>query len=291
MATIGTDSRGSRRGETGPEFPSIPSAVEQARAPLPVSGGPARPAVLRRPAERLVSLLAPDSFEAEQYRALRHALEHRRRSRPLAAVAVSSAAAGEGKTTTAINLAGALAQAPEARVLLIDADLRLPAVSQQLGLDEEAPGLVDAILDTRLDPDEVIVRLPGDRLAVLPSGRVPESPYEILRSPRMGELLLRARQAWDWVIIDAPPLLPVPDGRLLARSVDAMVLVVAANRTPRRLIGEMLDLLEPGMIAGLVLNGDDRPFSGYYGGYYGYGHARGARGRRSRVERARERRS
>jgi receptor protein-tyrosine kinase len=239
------------------------------------TGGGEREATVRRPpAERLVSLLAPGSFEAEQYRALRHVLERRRRTERLAAVAVSSAAAGEGKTTTAINLAGALAQSPDARVLLVDADVRLPSVAQQLGLEESCPGLVDAVADPRLPLQDAVRRLPGSRLAVLPAGRLPESPYEVLKSPRLGEILARARRDYEWVIVDAPPLLPVPDGRILARWVDAVILVVAAHRTPRQLVAETLNLLEPGVVAGFVLNGDDRPYSGYYGSYYGYGHAR-----------------
>jgi Mrp family chromosome partitioning ATPase len=106
----------------------------------------------------LVSLLAQATFEAEQYRALRHALKLRRAARGLTVVAVTSAAIGDGKTTTAINLAGALAQAPGAQVLLIDADLRRPSVAHHVGLGGPAhadrPGLVDALLDPRLRLDD-----------------------------------------------------------------------------------------------------------------------------------------
>src|SRR5881296_637910 len=101
--------------------------------------------------EHLVSLLAPTSFEAEQYRALRHLIEQRGKSTALSVVAVSSPGVADGKTTTAINLAGALAQAPDARVLLVDADLRGSAVAGRVGLDDRAaPGLVDAILNANL---------------------------------------------------------------------------------------------------------------------------------------------
>src|SRR5262249_40177934 len=86
--------------------------------------------------EHLVSLLKPRSFEAEQYRALRHLVEHLHRTAELSVVAVSSPVANDGKTTTAINLAGALAQDPEARVLLVDADLRRGALAKHLGLGE-----------------------------------------------------------------------------------------------------------------------------------------------------------
>ena len=90
--------------------------------------------------EHLVSLLDPTCFESEQYRALRQLMEHLRKAAELGVVAISSPGDGDGKTTTAINLAGALAQAPDARVLLIDADLRRSAVLGRLGLPDDAPG-------------------------------------------------------------------------------------------------------------------------------------------------------
>ena len=222
----------------------------------------------------LVSLLAPESFEAEQYRALRHVVESMQRGSGFKTIAVSSAAAGEWKTTTAINLAGALAQASEARVLLIDADLRLPSIAEQIGLSEPAPGLADAIQDPATSLAAVIRRLPDVNLSVVTAGRRPASPYETIGSPRLGEIVLEARQAYDLLVIDAPPLIPVPDGRILSRLVDGVLLVVAAHRTPRKLVEEALGLLDPEKVIGLVLNGDDRPYSGYYGSYYGYGRAR-----------------
>jgi capsular exopolysaccharide synthesis family protein len=261
------------------------SPVERARAaellrPAPAQGRSGGPD------PHLISLLAPDSFEAEQYRALRHVLETLKRRSDFGVLAITSAAAGEGKTTTAINLAGALAQAPEARVLLVDADLRLPSVAQQIGIRESAPGLADAILDPVAPLDAVVQRLPEFNLSVITAGRRPLSPYETLESPRLGEILAEARRSYDLLVVDSPPLIPVPDGRILSRLVDGLLLVVAAHKTPRRLVEEALDLLEPEKVVGLVLNGDDRPFAGYYGAYYGYGRARGDR--RGRVARRRE---
>src|SRR6188508_293213 len=94
----------------------------------------------------LVTLTSPGSFAAEQYQGLRLTIERLRRGRTLQVIAVTSPAAGEGKTLTAINLAGALARgADDARVLLIDADLRRPAVARQLALDETARGLTEVI--------------------------------------------------------------------------------------------------------------------------------------------------
>src|SRR5207245_6168862 len=122
--------------------------------------------------EHLVSLLAPTSFEAEQYRALRHLIEQLHKSTDLSVVAVSSPGGADGKTTTAINLAGALAQAPDARVLLVDADLRGAALATYLGLGERTgPGLVDAILDANLTVEAVAQACPDLNLSVVPAGR------------------------------------------------------------------------------------------------------------------------
>src|SRR5207244_4842476 len=121
--------------------------------------------------EHLVSLLAPSSFEADQYRALRHTIEQFRRSAELSVIAVSSPDASDGKTTTAINLAGTLAQAPDARVLLVDADLRGANLAAHLGLDDQAaPGLVDAILNAKLTLEAAVQVRPHLNLSALTAG-------------------------------------------------------------------------------------------------------------------------
>jgi capsular exopolysaccharide synthesis family protein len=210
----------------------------------------------------LVSLLAPTSFEAEQYRALRHMIEQLHRSAELSVIAVASPDAGDGKSTTAINLAGALAQAPDARVLLVDADLRGANLAGYLGLDDqEAPGLVEAILDTNLTLEAVTQKRPHLNLSIVPAGRRPSAPYEVLKSPRVGELLAEARRKYDYVVVDTPPLVSVPDGRVTGKWVDGFLIVVAAHRTPRKLLEEALNVTEPAKILGLVFNGDDRHIS------------------------------
>ena len=180
--------------------------------------------------ERLVSLLAPSSVAAEQYRGLRYVVEHLHKH----VVAITSPTPGDGKTTTAINLAGALAQAPESRVLLADADLRLPRVGERVGLNGSDPrGLAEAIADDGLTLSDVVHHLPSFNLSVLPAGRSPASAYETLKSPRLEELLEEARRHYDYIVLDTPPIVPVPDTRLVARVVDALVVVVAAHRTPQ----------------------------------------------------------
>lgn len=219
--------------------------------------------------ERLVSLLSPTSFEAEQYRVLRHIVETMRTDAHLHVVAVTSPGVGDGKTTTAINLAGSLAQAAEARVLLADIDLRRPAVTRQLGLEDGHRGFLEALTQPELALTDVVRRLPRFNLSVLPAGGRSVAPYEALKSPRLGELLEEARQCYDYVVLDAPPFVPVPDCRLIAGCIDGFLLVVAAHRTPRKELAEALGLMDPAKVVGLVFNRDNVPLSTYYNVYAG----------------------
>jgi capsular exopolysaccharide synthesis family protein len=218
----------------------------------------------------LVSLVTPATFEAEQYRALRHIVEELHANAELRIIAVSSPSVGDGKTTTAINLAGALAQSAAARVLLVDADLRAPAVEQRLALrDVSSPGLVGAIIDSRISLADAVRRRPPFALDVLPAGDRPTAPYELLKSRRLAELFQEARRAYDYVVVDTPPLVGVPDCRVLASVVDGFIIIVAAHQTPKRLVEEALTVVEAAKTIGLVFNEDDRPLSGYYSREYG----------------------
>jgi len=227
--------------------------------------------------EHLVSLLAPTSFEAEQYRELRHSIEQLRKSTDLSVIAVSSPVAADGKTTTAINLAGTLAQAPDARILLVDADLRAPSVGQCLGIDEHVPGLVDAILQPGLTLEAVTQRQLHLNLSVITTGRRPSTPYELLKSARVGQLFADSRRSYDYIIVDTPPVVSVPDGRVFGEWVDGFLIVVAAHRTPRKLLEEAFNLMEPSKIVGLVFNGDDHHVSKDSYGRYGSLRSRNSR--------------
>lgn len=217
----------------------------------------------------LVALTSPGSFAAEQYQGLRLTIERLRRDRQLQVIAVTSPAAGEGKTLTAINLAGALARGTEdARVLLIDADLRRPAVAKQLAIDEFSQGLTEAVEDAATTLDSVTQKLRPFNLSIVPAGIRRNTVHQILRSPRLDTLLAEARHRYDFVVLDTPPLLPVFDSALLANAVDGVLMVVAANQTPRKLLGEALNMLDPAKVLGIVFNRDARPMFGYYDAYY-----------------------
>jgi capsular exopolysaccharide synthesis family protein len=221
-------------------------------------------------AEQLVSLMAPSSVQADQYRGLRHTVERMHRDAGLQVLAVTSPGAGEGKTITTLNLAGSLAQSPRTRVLVIDADLHRPSVGKYLGIDTpHSPGLSDAILNEDRDLEWSIRRMDAFNLSVILAGTPRAGAYELLNSPRLEVLLRDARGRFDYVLIDTPPVVPLPDSRLLTQWVDGFLLVVAAHKTPRRALAEALTLIDQAKIIGTVFNGDDRPLS-LYSSYYGY---------------------
>ena len=223
---------------------------------------------MKGPAEQLVSFVAPASMEADQYRGLRHTVERMRQQIGLQMLAVSSPAPGDGKTVTTLNLAGSLAQSRNTRVLVIDADLHRPSVAEYLDLeDPHGPGLAEVIMREDCTLAQTVRRLDALNLSVLPSGVCESGAYELLNSPRLESILEDARHRFDYVLIDTPPLVPLPDCRLLGQWVDGFLIVVTAHRTPRKALAEAVGLLDPAKVVGLVFNGDDRrlpPYSSYY---------------------------
>lgn len=216
----------------------------------------------------LLALLDPTSHPAEQYRGLRHSLEQLHGSKRL--LAVTSPTDGDGKTTTVINLAGALAYAPGARILVVDLDLRAPSVAQRLGMRGGGRDLADAILDPAVPLEDAVRQHHRFSLHVLGATRPMAMPYEALTSARLEHLLREACRQFTYVILDTPPLIPVPDARAVGDLVDGIILVVAAHRTPRRLLAETFNLIDRDKLLGIVFNGEHRPLAGYYDGY-GYG--------------------
>ena len=217
----------------------------------------------------LVSLKSPSSFAAERYQGLRMTVERLRALRDVRVIAVTSPGAGDGKTVTSINLSGALAHGAKARVLLIDADLRRPTVATRLGLaDGDTRGLADAVTNEGTRIQDVTRTVDGFNLSVVPAGVTAVPIHELLRSARLEAVINEARHLYDFIVLDTPPLLPVFDTALLARLVDGVLVVVAANRTPRKMLGEALNLLDPAKVLGIVFNGDAKPLFGYYDSSY-----------------------
>jgi len=212
---------------------------------------------------RLVSLTNPASFAAEQYQNLRLKIERLRQTRDLRVIAITSPGAADGKTVTSINLAGALARGAAARVLLIDADLRRPQVANQLRLGSDGPGFADLVGPGNISLPQVIRPLDGHNVDVITAGTVAGPIHEVFRSARLPQLLSAVRDRYDYVILDTPPIVPVVDSALLSRVVDGVLVVVSANKTPRKLLEEALNELDSAKVVGIVFNNDDRPLYGY----------------------------
>ena len=221
--------------------------------------------------EHLVGITAPDSAEAEQYRSLRFHLERLREERGSCVIAVSSPAPSDGKTTTAINLAAILSRDTESKVVLFDTDLRKPSIGGALGLKTpREKGLVNALGGNgALNLDDLAIRCTPSSLDVVLAGQRVESPYELLKSARLKDLVDEARSRYHYVILDTPPVVAFADCQAIGERVDGFLIVVAAHRTPRKLVEETLNLLEPGKVLGFIFNDDDRPLAGY-GAYYYY---------------------
>jgi capsular exopolysaccharide synthesis family protein len=207
--------------------------------------------------DHLVSLLAPTSYAAEQYRAVRLAIETLHHERGTGVVAVASPGRGEGRTMTALNLAGALAQASDARVALLEADLRHPSVAGYLGLPARR-GLSSYLGDAGLTADDVVQRPASIAFSVLPAGTASSMPYELLKSPRLAALIGELRRHYDYVLVDTPSALPFPDVGIVRDLVDGFIIVVRANRTPREQLQETMGALGRQRTLGLVFNDDDR---------------------------------
>jgi capsular exopolysaccharide synthesis family protein len=187
----------------------------------------------------------------EQYRRLAAALHHTQLERGIKRAMVASAVAGEGKTLTALNLALTLSASYHRRVLLIDADLRCPRVHELLGV-ENASGLNDALTNTRQSRASLLAVSP--RLSVLLAGRPNPDPMSALTSARMGQVLNKAAESYDWVIVDTPPVVMLPDTSLLAAMIEVAVLVIRAGRTSCDLVDRAIAALGRDRVLGVVLN-------------------------------------
>ncbi|MFP2901282.1 CpsD/CapB family tyrosine-protein kinase [Corallococcus sp. 4LFB] len=203
---------------------------------------------------RVVTLTAPASAAAEQYRTLYYRLERMREQRPMKVVALTSAMPGEGKTVTSVNLALAAARAnPERRILLVDADLRRGQVAPTLGMRNKQ-GLAE-LLAGECDVRDVVRRFNSTRLAVIPAGGTPEESTQVLASARMKQFLKAVREGFDEVYVDLPPTLPFADAAILGHQMDGVLMVIRANVTPSKVVNQAVEQLAGAALVGCVLNG------------------------------------
>jgi polysaccharide biosynthesis transport protein len=234
-----------------------------------------------RPIETILSL-EPKSPQAEAYRTIRTGVLLSSAGRQPKVVLVTSPGAEEGKTTTAVNLAVAMAQAGNT-TLLVDADLRKPRIHRIFAPNasprdssDDAKGL-GPVLVGGITPEAAIRQTPVPLLSILTSGPLPPNPAELLGSQRMRELIGDLSRKFDRIIIDSPPLLPVTDATLLSTLCDGVVMVVKSSRTTKHLaVNGRKRLAEAqAKLLGVVLNDVDIRKEGHYHypyyGYYGKG--------------------
>ena len=236
---------------------SIPKAVERGRFLERVEGGSGEVTV----DGRLVALTAPMSAAAEQYRMLLHRLRHLRSLRGEAiqggaVVAVTSAVRGEGVSLTAANLALTAARSRDARVALVDCDLRRGGTGQLFGMGERA-GLAD-VLSGKTEVGEALGRFHEGHLAVISAGRAPGAESaSLLAGPRFSQTLGLLRTLFDEIYLDVPPALATADAQVVAYKVDGIVIVARAGTTPREQVASAARQLSGAPVWGVVLNGVD----------------------------------
>ncbi|WP_216851631.1 polysaccharide biosynthesis tyrosine autokinase [Herbiconiux sp. VKM Ac-2851] len=240
----------------------------------PIVGGIAFDA--RTPQNPLVLRDDPRSPRAESFRTLRTNLQFVGVGNESHSFVLTSSVPGEGKSTTSANLAIAMALSGQ-RVVIVDADMRKPRLADYLGV-EGAVGLTDVLVG-RADPSDVIVRWGDTNLYVLPAGRIPPNPSELLGSAAMVELIESLEKSFDIALFDAPPLLPVTDAAILATKTGGALLMVAAGRAHKNQVrGAISTLANVGAkVAGVVMTmlptkGPDSYGYGRYGYGYGYGY-------------------
>jgi protein-tyrosine kinase len=207
-----------------------------------------------------------DPAMVEQYRHLAAVMHHAQKASGVRSVMVTSALPAEGKTLTATNLALTLSESYQRRVLLIDADLRRPRMREMFGLPP-TEGLTDSLATAR--DGRLPVHQITPHLWVLTAGRVLPDPMSLLVSPAMKELLDDAKDSFDWVVVDTPPIAILPDANLLASMIDTTLLVVAAASTPYPMVQRAAQAVGTNRILGVVLNRAEKTGMPSSYGYYG----------------------
>jgi len=272
-----------------PVLSIVPEAVPEAApeivseaAPEPAEAKKERP-VVKAPAPKpslapshnermdpsLVSLFSPQSFEAEQFKILRSNLLFPVSGNPPRSVMVTSPLPGEGKSFVASNLAISVALNINRHVLLMDCDLRRPCIHTRFGFGD-GPGLTDYLANGKSLSD-LLIRTSIDKLTILPAGRPPDNPSELLSSERMSELLAEATARYHdrLIILDSPPPSLTAETSVLARWVDGVVIVIKQGETPREGVSDVIDKMGRDKIIGAIMNNFEVYSSRYYGKYYG----------------------
>ena len=201
---------------------------------------------------RLVAINSPNSGYCEEYRSLRTHVLHKSQRQKLQSIVVASVNPGEGKSVTALNLSWLLAQTDGVKALVIDSDLRMPSLADYLGIETDR-GL-SHVLSGEATLAESIIRLEPSGLHILPGGEPLSDVAELISGPKFKDILAEAREMFDYIIIDAPPLGIFTDATVLINHADGAMLVVKANRTNYSTVDRILEPLPKERMLGVVLN-------------------------------------
>ena len=208
-----------------------------------------------------------DPLYTEVVRGLRAKVEHRIDQMGLRTLGFTSAVSGEGKTKTAIHLAVNMASTGRKKVLLMDLDLRKSDIAREMRIGA-GPGLSEYLAGT-VSREEILRNTSIRGLFLIPAGKPVASPVDMLAGDKFRSFLKELRDHFDLLILDTPPILPVPDALTISDQLDAFILVFRLSFTPYKLLRQAVDELGTGKILGVVLNGDEKKSDKYYSRYYG----------------------
>jgi capsular exopolysaccharide synthesis family protein len=236
---------------------------------------------------RLITHLDPKSPISEAYRTLRTNLQFSKVERKLRSILITSSGPKEGKSTTAANLAIAMAQTGN-RTVLIDGDLRRPVVHSIFGLEKDN-GITNLMMDTipysSLAKDTFL-----ENLKIVTSGILPPNPSELLASQKMQNLLNKLQEDYDIIIIDSPPVIAVTDAAILSTKVDGTILVVSSGQTNREALARahvLLDNVDTRFLGVLLNNVDvESMYGSYYYYYYYHYYSKPGQKKKRRVSRS-----
>lgn len=208
---------------------------------------------------------APKSIDAEAYRSLRSNIEYSSFDDEYRVIVVTSSVPGEGKSTTAGNLAIALAQSGN-KVLLVDCDMRKPSIHKKFKISNAA-GTAELLL--RKKSFEEVANDYNENLTIITAGKIPPNPSEMLASRAMTAFIKEMKKEFKYIILDTPPLQAVTDAQVLSTKADGVLLIVRAGSTKREMVFNSVDLIKKvqGKVIGTVLNGVENKKNNYY--YYG----------------------
>ena len=215
--------------------------------------------------KNMVTILRPQSFEAEQFKILRTNLLFPSSGRSPRTIMITSAVPDEGKSLIAANLAISIAQSIQEYVLLIDCDIRRPCIHTQFGFGD-VPGLSEH-LSKGIPVSSLLLKTKVNKLSILPGGTLPHNPSELVSSQRMSRLLQEVKYRYSdrFIVIDSPPPKLTAESGALSRQVDGVLLVIEYGRTSHEMVSDLIKTIGKEKILGVVFNKLDMRFADNYG--------------------------